>query len=73
MSIDPSLKVSSSMGGHRNVLKRAERIVKLQEKGKFTAGQDDPTHLPKVANRKIVVGKKVKKRGPEEAEDDKKK
>jgi len=66
MSLDSSLKSSSKMGGHRNVLTRAERILKLGEKGRFKHGATDPVHLPKVANRKIAVGKKVKKRGPEE-------
>lgn len=58
MSLDRSLKMSSSMAKHRNVLTRVERIERLKEQGKFEEGQDDPIHLPKVGNRKIITGKK---------------
>ncbi len=67
MSIDRSLKIASSLKGHRNVLKRAERIDKLTKAETFNAEKDTPIGLPKVANRKITTGKKVKKKGPEEA------
>jgi small basic protein (TIGR04137 family) len=61
MSLDRSLKSAGTMGGHRNVLTRAERIAKLKGDNRFTAGQDDPMYLPKVGNRKTGGGKKVKK------------
>lgn len=58
MSLDRSLKVTSSLISHRNVLTRAERIERLKEQGKFDPKKNDPLHLPKVGNRKIPVGKK---------------
>ncbi len=61
MSIDPSLKTSSSLGRHRNVLTRAERIEKLKGRKKFDPSKDTPLGLPKVGNRKIVTGGKKKK------------
>ncbi len=67
MSIDRSLKIASGLTSHRNVLKRAERIAKLKKAERFDPEQDTPTGLPKVANRKVTTGKKVKKKGPEEA------
>ncbi len=57
MSIDPSLKAASNLTRHRNVLSRAERIAKLTENSRFTAGQNDPLGLPKVGNRKAAAGK----------------
>jgi small basic protein (TIGR04137 family) len=58
MSLDRSLKMSSSMAKHRNVLTRVERIARLKEQGRFVEGETEPIHLPKVSNRKIVSGKK---------------
>lgn len=58
MSIDSSLRSSAGLSTHRNVLSRAERIAKLQTVGKFTAGKNTALGLPKVANRKLVAGKK---------------
>lgn len=66
MSIDRSLKVKGALARHRNVLTRAERIEKLQEDERWTEGEP-LVGLPKVANRKIGAGKKVKA-APEEAE-----
>ncbi len=66
MSIDSSLKTSSGLIQHRNVLTRAERIAKLKDQGKFDPQKHTPTNLPKVANRKVVTGKKVKKKGAAE-------
>jgi small basic protein (TIGR04137 family) len=61
MSLDRSLKTSSTLAKHRNVLKRAERIAKLKEAGRWSDEQSTPTHLPKVGNRKVAAGKKEKK------------
>ena len=66
MSIDPSLKSGNSLAGHRNVLTRAERIEKLLDQGRFDKEDDSPLGLPKVANRKVAVAKKPKKKGPED-------
>ncbi|HPS54397.1 MAG TPA: small basic protein [Sedimentisphaerales bacterium] len=65
MSIDRSLKVKGALTRHRNVLTRAERIEKLQENERWTEGEP-LVGLPKVANRKISAGKKVKA-APDEA------
>jgi len=68
MSIDTSLKTRSNLAKHRNVLTRAERIERLAAKGKFDKSKDDPLGLPKVPNRKVVTGKKAKKKPGEEEE-----
>jgi small basic protein (TIGR04137 family) len=60
MSLDRSLKVKGALTRHRNVLTRAERVVKLQEDEKW----EDVTSvlgLPKVAHRKAKAGKKAAK------------
>jgi len=66
MSIDRSLNIGSSLARHRNVLTRAERIKRLQDQETW---RDDRSAfgLPKVANRNLHVGKKVKKK--EEADE----
>lgn len=66
MSLDSSLKIGGSVTGHRTVLTRAERIAKLAEKGEFDKESGDPLGLRKVTNRKIVAGKKKKKKEAEE-------
>jgi small basic protein (TIGR04137 family) len=65
MSLDRSLKISSSMGRHRNVLTRAERVAKLTENGKFDTTAGNPVGLPKVGNRKVSAGAKPKKEAAE--------
>ena len=60
MSIHRSLKTTSSLNRHRNVLSRSERIMKLTETGKFKMEDGDPLGLPKVANRKVATGGKKK-------------
>jgi len=67
MSMDRSLKGKSGLTRHRNVLTRAERILILQDQEKFDQGKS-PYGLPKVAHRKVPVGGKSKKKGPEETE-----
>ncbi len=59
MSMDRSLKSASSLVRHRNVLTRGERMVRLTEQDKFPAGRSI-LGLPKVANRKMSVGKAPK-------------
>lgn len=65
MSIDRSLKVKGALARHRNVLTRAERVGKLQEEERWTEGEP-LVGLPKVANRKVAAGKKIKA-APDEA------
>ena len=60
MSADPSLKRKSALVRHRNVLSRAERIERLKEEERWQEG-DSLLGLPKVANRKVSVGKKEAK------------
>lgn len=64
MSQHPSLRVDSVGARHRNVLKRFERIKKLQEQNKW---QDRLSvfGLPKVKSMKVKV-KKVKEAKTEE-------
>jgi small basic protein (TIGR04137 family) len=69
MSIDRSLRSSSGLAKHRNVLTRAERIEQLASRGKFDKESGDPLHLPKVGNRKVVTGGKTKKKPGEEDAD----
>lgn len=73
MSRDKSLKSASTLRRHRNVLTRMERIERMRELGKWDEGQS-PIGLPKVANRKAVVGAKTKKKDkPEEGAEAEKK
>ena len=66
MSIDQSLKTKGATSRHRNVLRRAERIAKLQEEGRWN-DETSPFGLVKVGHRKIKVGGKTKKKGAAEA------
>src|SRR5262245_11128791 len=58
MSLDRSLKMSSGLARHRNVLTRAERVAKLSGLGKFDTKTGSPLGLVKVANRKVAAGGK---------------
>lgn len=60
MSLDRSLKSGSGLGRHRNVLTRAERIGKLSGTGAWQEGAS-VYNLPKVGNRKLIIGGKAKK------------
>ncbi len=61
MSMHRSLKTQSgALKEHRNVLTRAERIVRLTEQDRFVVDEDSPLYLPKVANRAVSTGKKKK-------------
>lgn len=56
-----SLKTQAgALNEHRNVLTRAERIVRLTEQDRFVVDEDSPLYLPKVANRAVSTGKKKK-------------
>jgi small basic protein (TIGR04137 family) len=57
MSVHTSLTARKGIG-HRNVLKRHERIEKLQEQDRWTAG-DSPVGLPKVKSIKFKAKKSV--------------
>ena len=65
MSMDRSLKSKSSLTRHRNVLTRAERIERLKELGRWTE-DIKVMGLPKVAHRKVAVGRKDKTPKPEQ-------
>ena len=70
MSLDKSLRKKSGMSRVRSVLKRGERIAKLTELEKFSAGAS-PFNLPKVRVTKLVA-KKAKKVKTDDAADAKK-
>lgn len=59
MSLDASLRSASGLVRHRNVLKRGERLLRLAEAEKWNADKA-VLGLPKVGNRKLVVGKVAK-------------
>ena len=73
MSVDRSLKSSSTLSRHRNVLTRAERLESLLDDGLWEEGKDSIFGLPKVAHRKSVAGKKKKEKKTEEETPEKKK
>ena len=56
MSLDRSLKSANALIRHRNVLTRAERLERLAEEEKWTDSKS-VFGLPKVANRKLEIGK----------------
>jgi small basic protein (TIGR04137 family) len=60
MSLDRSLKAKDTLMRHRNVLSRAERVEKLKDDGMWTE-ESTVIAMPKVAHRKVSVGKKEKK------------
>ncbi|MBN1493958.1 MAG: small basic protein [Candidatus Omnitrophica bacterium] len=66
MSQHPSLRVKAAGKKHRNVLKRYERIKKLQESEKWAPDKNSVFNLPKVKSQKLKAkGKSAKQ---EEAE-----
>ncbi len=68
MSIDRSLRSTSTLERHRNVLSRAERVAVLQEQDRWEESSS-PLHMPKVPHRKAKAGgKQKKKKGPETEE-----
>ena len=72
MTIDKSLKIKAGAAKSRNVLTRAERLVKLVEADRWSEG--DPVFgMPKVRVQKISLKKKKKVKAPEDEKADKKK
>ncbi|HID20793.1 MAG TPA: small basic protein [Planctomycetaceae bacterium] len=61
MTIDKSLQRKGRLVRARNVLKRAERIARLEFEERWQDGQS-PLGLPKIRVAKVIVGKKKKKK-----------
>ena len=61
MTIDKTLQRKNRLVRARNVLKRAERIARLEFEDRWQEGQS-PLGLPKVRVAKVVIGKKKKKK-----------
>lgn len=68
MTIDKSLKRKGRLVRARNVLKRSERIARLQFEDRWDEDQS-PIGLPKVRVYKTVVGKKKKKKSKEDEDE----
>jgi small basic protein (TIGR04137 family) len=60
MTIDKTLRVKTGAISNRNVLTRAERIIKLKESERWKEG-DKVLGLPKVRVLKLALKKKKKK------------
>ena len=73
MSLHRSLRTSISSKGHRNVLKRFERIKKLKADERWDEEKDSVYKLPKVRSIKIVAKSKSKAAPKDEEKDSKKK
>lgn len=58
MSLDTSLKTKGNLAFHRNVLKRGERIEKLQATKDFDPEKKSILGLQKTGNRKVSIGKR---------------
>ena len=67
MSLDKSLKSRDSLVRHRNVLTRAERLVKLEEEERWSEDAS-VLGLPKVIHRKAVLAKKTKEKAADATE-----
>ena len=65
MTIDKSLRRKGRLVRTRNVLKRAERIERLEKEELWVSGQS-PYGLPKVRVYKTSLGRKKKKKAKEE-------
>ncbi len=61
MSLDRSLKGKSTLERHRNVLRRSERILSLEDNEKWSEGKNSVFGLVKVAHRKQAAAKKAPK------------
>jgi len=61
MTIHKSLKVRATLARARNVWKRVERVIKLEEEGKFADGRS-VFGLPKVKTRLKVKAVKAPKK-----------
>jgi small basic protein (TIGR04137 family) len=67
MTIDKSLRIKAGATKSRNVLTRAERVLKLKEADRWTEGQS-VLGLPKVRVLKLALKKKKKAKAEEGAE-----
>ena len=67
MSLHRSLKSSMSSKGHRNVLKRLERIKKLKQEERWAEENDSIYGLPKVRSIKVRAKTKTKEAPEEQA------
>ncbi len=67
MTMDKSLRVRRGMNRARGVLRRAERITRLQESDRWT-DTSSALGLPKVRVYKLAMKKKKKKKEEEGAE-----
>ncbi|MBM3250178.1 MAG: small basic protein [Candidatus Omnitrophica bacterium] len=66
MTIHPSLKISEKDKKQRSVLKRAERLRQMADKGKWKEG--DPVFgLPKIKTIRIKIKKEKVEKAPEAA------
>ena len=61
MTMDRTLKIHGGLTKTRSVLKRAERIARLVDEGKFDPEADSPLGLPKTKIRHSRAGTKTKK------------
>ena len=61
MTMDRTLKLHGGLLRTRSVLRRAERIQRLIEEGKFDPQADSPLGLPKTKVRHSKAGTKTKK------------
>jgi small basic protein (TIGR04137 family) len=69
MSLHRSLKTKpGALNQHRNVLTRAERIVRLTAQSRFDPETSSPLGLGKVTNRAAATSKKKKAAKVEEQE-----
>jgi small basic protein (TIGR04137 family) len=67
MTLDKSLKIKAGGVRARNVLTRAERLLKLRELDRWKEG-DSPLGIPKVRVMKTALKKKKKAKAEEGAE-----
>ncbi len=67
MTIDKSLKIKTGSSKQRNVLKRAERVARLQATDLWEDG-DKILGMPKVRVQKLAMKKKKKEKKEEETE-----
>lgn len=72
MSIHSSFRTAGGTGGHRNVLRRVERLEKLEAAGAWNDTKS-VEGLPKVRSIKVAMKKKKKKAAAEEEKAEEKK
>ena len=69
MSLDKSLKQKDSLVRKRNVLKRSERIERLEEDEKWVEAENSVFGLPKVKVQ-VIAARKERVRAEEPAEEE---